>query len=79
MVIDAAKGIEPQTRKLFEVCRLRSCRSSLSSTRSTAKGVRASNCFDEVADMLALDVSPQSWPIGMGGLFEGVLDFAAIR
>jgi len=32
--------------------------------------------LDEVADMLALDVSPQGWPIGMGGQFRGVLDFA---
>src|SRR5690606_27977380 len=33
--------------------------------------------LDEVADTLALDVSPQSWPLGMGGTFEGVLDFAS--
>ncbi|MFX8335561.1 hypothetical protein ABTL52_20130, partial [Acinetobacter baumannii] len=32
--------------------------------------------LDEVADALALDVAPMSWPIGMGGVFQGVLDFA---
>jgi small GTP-binding protein len=44
MVIDAAKGIEAQTRKLFEVCRCATCRSSPSSTRSTARASRPSSC-----------------------------------
>jgi peptide chain release factor 3 len=77
MVIDAAKGIEPQTRKLFEVCRLRSVPIITFVNKIDREGRPAFELLDEVADMLALDVSPQSWPIGMGGLFEGVLDFAS--
>ncbi|HZF45496.1 MAG TPA: GTP-binding protein, partial [Sphingomonadaceae bacterium] len=76
MVIDAAKGIEPQTRKLFEVCRLRSVPIITFINKVDREGRPCFELLDEVADMLALDVSPQAWPIGMGGLFEGVLDFA---
>jgi len=75
MVIDAAKGIEPQTRKLFEVCRLRSVPIITFVNKVDREGRDPFETLDEVADMLALDVSPQMWPIGMGGLFEGLLDF----
>lgn len=77
MVIDAAKGIEPQTRKLFEVCRLRNVPIITFVNKVDREGRDPFETLDEVADMLALDVSPQSWPIGMGGQFEGVLDFAS--
>jgi len=77
MVIDAAKGIEPQTRKLFEVCRLRSVPIITFVNKVDREGRPVFELLDEVADMLALDVSPQSWPVGMGGTFEGVLDFAS--
>ncbi|MBH5321529.1 peptide chain release factor 3 [Aurantiacibacter sediminis] len=75
MVIDAAKGIEPQTRKLFEVCRLRNVPIITFVNKVDREGRDPFETLDEVADMLALDVSPQMWPIGMGGLFEGLLDF----
>ena len=74
MVIDAAKGIEPQTRKLFEVCRLRSVPIITFVNKVDREGKPVFDLLDEVADTLQLDVSPQSWPVGMGGLFEGVLD-----
>ncbi len=77
MVIDAAKGIEPQTRKLFEVCRLRDVPIITFVNKVDREGRDPFELLDEVADMLALDVSPQGWPIGMGGLFQGVLDFAS--
>ena len=77
MVIDAAKGIEPQTRKLFEVCRLRSVPIITFVNKVDREGRTPFETLDEVADALALDVSPQSWPVGLGGLFEGVLDFAS--
>ena len=77
MVIDAAKGIEPQTRKLFEVCRLRSVPIITFINKVDREGLSPFELLDEVADKLALDVSPQSWPIGMGGTFQGVLDFAS--
>jgi peptide chain release factor 3 len=76
-VIDAAKGIEPQTRKLFEVCRLRSVPIITFVNKVDREGRPVFELLDEIADMLALDVSPQAWPVGMGGQFEGVLDFAS--
>jgi len=79
MVIDAAKGIEPQTRKLFEVCRLRSVPIITFINKVDREGRACFDLLDEVADMLALDVSPQGWPVGMGGLFEGVLDISSGR
>lgn len=75
MVIDAAKGIEPQTRKLFEVCRLRSVPIITFVNKVDREGRPVFELLDEIADMLALDVSPQAFPIGMGGQFEGVLDY----
>jgi peptide chain release factor 3 len=77
MVIDAAKGIEPQTRKLFEVCRLRSVPIITFINKVDREGKSGFELLDEVADTLALDVSPQGWPVGMGGTFQGVLDFAS--
>ena len=76
MVIDAAKGIEPQTRKLFEVYRLRSVPIITFVNKVDREGRSPFETLDEVADALALDVSPQNWPVGLGGLFEGILDFA---
>src|SRR5690606_291236 len=67
---------EPQTRKLFEVCRLRSVPIVTFVNKVDREGKSPFELLDEVADTLALDVSPQSWPVGMGGTFEGVLDFA---
>ena len=71
MVLDAAKGIEPQTRKLFEVCRLRSVPIITFVNKVDREGRSGFELLDEVADVLALDVSPQSWPVGMGGTFQG--------
>jgi peptide chain release factor 3 len=60
MVIDAAKGIEPQTRKLFEVCRLRSVPIITFVNKVDREGRPLFELLDEIADMLALDVSPQA-------------------
>jgi len=79
MVIDAAKGIEPQTRKLFEVCRMRNVPIITFVNKVDREGRPVFEILDEVADALALDVSPQSWPVGMGGQFEGILDLASGR
>lgn len=76
MVIDAAKGIEPQTRKLFEVCRMRSVPIITFVNKVDREGRSVFETLDEVADALALDVVPMSWPIGMGGVFQGVMNFA---
>ncbi|MDE0878076.1 MAG: peptide chain release factor 3 [Sphingomonas bacterium] len=79
MVIDAAKGIEPQTRKLFEVCRLRSVPIITFVNKVDREGRPVFELLDEIADMLALDVTPMSWPLGMGGEFEGVIDLKTRR
>ena len=76
MVIDAAKGIEPQTRKLFEVCRLRSVPIITFVNKVDREGRSPFETIDEVADALALDVCPMAWPVGLGGEFQGVFDFA---
>ena len=76
MVIDAARGIEAQTRKLFEVCRLRSVPIITFVNKVDREGRSAFELLDEIADVLALDVCPMSWPVGMGGEFQGVLDMA---
>jgi peptide chain release factor 3 len=71
MVIDAAKGIESQTRKLFEVCRLRDVPILTFINKVDREGRDAFELLDEIADMLALDVAPVTWPVGMGGQFRG--------
>ena len=79
MVIDAAKGIEAQTRKLFEVCRLRDVPIITFVNKVDREGREVFAILDEIADALALDVTPMSWPVGMGGEFEGVYNLAANR
>jgi peptide chain release factor 3 len=79
MVIDAAKGIEPQTRKLFEVCRLRNIPILTFINKVDREGLSPFELLDEIADVLQLDVSPQTWPTGIGGLFHGLYDLASDR
>ncbi|ARS29129.1 peptide chain release factor 3 [Sphingomonas sp. KC8] len=79
MVIDAARGIEAQTRKLFEVCRLRSVPIITFVNKVDREGRDAFALLDEIADQLALDVCPMIWPIGMGGMFEGLYDLVNNR
>jgi len=76
MVIDAAKGIEAQTRKLFEVCRLRNVPIITFINKVDREGREPFALLDEVADALALDVCPMNWPVGMGGTFEGLYDLS---
>lgn len=74
MVIDAAKGIETQTRKLFEVCRLRDVPIVTFINKMDREGRDPFDLLDEVERTLALDVTPASWPIGMGREFLGCYD-----
>jgi peptide chain release factor 3 len=74
MVIDAAKGIESQTRKLLEVCRLRDIPIITFVNKIDREARDPFELLDEIADSLALDVSPVVWPIGMGGVFHGCYD-----
>jgi peptide chain release factor 3 len=79
MVIDAARGIETQTRKLFEVCRLRNVPIITFVNKVDREGKEPFELLDEIADVLALDVAPMSWPVGMGGTFEGIYDLVHNR
>ena len=74
MVIDAAKGIESQTRKLFEACRLRDVPIITFINKMDREGRDPFSLIDEIASTLALDVSPATWPIGMGKQFKGCFD-----
>jgi peptide chain release factor 3 len=74
MVLDAAKGIEAQTLKLFEVCRLRDVPIVTFVNKLDREGRDPFELMDEVEKQLALDVAPASWPIGMGRDFLGTYD-----
>ncbi len=74
MVLDAAKGIEAQTRKLFEVCRLRDEPSITFVNKLDRESLDTFELLDEIEQTLALDVTPASWPIGMGRHFLGCYD-----
>jgi peptide chain release factor 3 len=74
MVIDAAKGIEEQTKKLFEVCRLRDVPIITFVNKLDREARDPFELIDEIEQTLALDVTPASWPIGMGRDFLGTYD-----
>ena len=74
MVIDAARGIQEQTRKLFEVCRLRDMPIITFINKLDRDGRSPFELLDEIEQTLMLDVSPVTWPIGMGRRFAGSYD-----
>ncbi len=74
MVIDAAKGIEAQTRKLFEVCRLRDVPIITFINKLDREGRDPFELMDEIERDLQLQVTPANWPIGMGARFRGCYD-----
>ncbi len=74
MVLDAAKGIESQTRKLFEVCRARSLPIITFLNKWDRPGKAALELLDEIEDTLVLQPTPVTWPVGEGGDFRGVID-----
>jgi peptide chain release factor 3 len=74
MVLDCAKGIETQTLKLFEVCRLRDMPIITFINKMDREGQDPFDLMDEIEKKLALDVTPASWPIGMGRDFKGCYD-----
>jgi len=77
MVLDAAKGIEAQTLKLFEVCRLRDVPIVTFVNKLDREARDPFDLMDEIERQLALDVTPASWPIGMGRDFLGTYDLFA--
>jgi peptide chain release factor 3 len=76
MVIDAAKGIEARTRKLFEVCRLRDIPIITFINKMDRESRDPFELLDEIEKTLALDTAPVTWPIGRGRDFVGTLDLA---
>ncbi len=74
MVIDGAKGIESQTRKLFEVCRLRDVPITTFVNKLDREARDSFELIDQIEQDLALDVSPVTWPIGSGRDFHGCYD-----
>ena len=79
MVIDAAKGIEAQTRKLLEVCRLRDIPIATFINKMDREARDPFELMDEIADTLALDTVPITWPVGMGARFRGCYDLRGDR
>jgi peptide chain release factor 3 len=77
MVIDAAKGIEAQTRKLFEVCRLRDIPIMTFVNKMDREARDPFELLDEISDQLQIDTAPMMWPCGMGLNFRGVRDFGS--
>jgi peptide chain release factor 3 len=74
MVIDAARGIEPRTRKLFEVCRLRDIPIITFINKMDRESRDPFDLIDEIEKTLALDAAPITWPIGRGRDFIGTID-----
>jgi peptide chain release factor 3 len=77
MVIDAAKGIEARTRKLFEICRLRDIPIITFINKMDRDSRDPLELLDEIAATLALDTAPLTWPIGRAAEFVGTYDLRA--
>ncbi len=72
IVIDVAKGVEAQTRKLMEVCRMRNTPVIVFINKLDRMGKDPFSLLDEIEEELKIDVRPLSWPINMGSGFKGV-------
>ncbi|MGH1368849.1 MAG: peptide chain release factor 3 [Maritimibacter sp.] len=74
MVIDGAKGVESQTQKLFEVCRMRDLPILTFCNKMDRESRDTFEIIDEIQEMLTIHVTPASWPIGVGRDFMGCYD-----
>ena len=72
MLIDAAKGVEVQTRKLYEVCRLRKIPIFTFANKMDREGREPLELIDDVENTLGVKCYPVTWPIGMGDQFAGL-------
>ena len=70
MILDAAKGVEPQTRKLFEVCKLRGIPVVTFINKLDRPARDSFDLLSQVEDVLGLHSVPFTWPIGSGDLFQ---------
>lgn len=72
MVIDSAKGVETQTKKLMEVCRMRNTPVITFINKLDREGMNPLDLLADIEDTLQIECAPMSWPIGMGKRFRGV-------
>ncbi len=72
LVIDSVKGVEPQTERLMEVCRMRNTPVIVFVNKLDREGQSPFDLLDEVEEKLDIHVQPLSWPISAGGTFQGV-------
>jgi peptide chain release factor 3 len=79
MVIDASKGVEKQTRKLFEVCRFRKIPVLTFINKMDMPGREPLDLLNEVENVLQIQSYAMNWPIGTGKAFEGVVDRATLE
>ncbi|GAB4084155.1 peptide chain release factor 3 [Myceligenerans cantabricum] len=77
MLLDAAKGLEPQTLKLFEVCRRRGVPVITMVNKWDRPGLETLELCDELAERIGLPPTPLTWPVGEAGRFLGLLDVAS--
>jgi len=71
MVIDSVKGVEPQTRKLMEVCRMRNTPILTFINKLDREGMNPLDILADIEETLQIECAPLSWPIGMGKRFKG--------
>ncbi|MCP3981115.1 MAG: peptide chain release factor 3 [bacterium] len=74
MLIDAAKGVEPQTRKLFKVCRMRGIPIFTFINKMDRSGRDPLDLLGEIEEVLGIHATPINWPVGSGSDFRGVYD-----
>ncbi len=79
MLVDVAKGVEPQTIKLFKVCRVRGIPIVTFVNKMDREGKPPLDILADVEEVLEIPTSPKVWPIGMGQSFQGVYDRAGER
>lgn len=72
MIIDSAKGVEPQTQKLMEVCRMRNTPIITFINKLDREGLEPLDIFQDIEEKLQIECVPLTWPIGMGKRFKGV-------
>jgi len=74
MVLDSAKGIEPQTLKLFEVCRSRNLPVLTFLNKLDRPGMEPLELLDQIEEQIGLRPTPATWPVGTHGDLKGVID-----
>ena len=74
MLIDCVKGVEPQTIKLFQVCRMRGIPIVTFVNKMDRDGKDPFELLDEIERVLGIPCSPANWPLGTGDMFAGVYD-----